>query len=44
MQKKILIVEDDIHIAKIIKMNITLRNFLTPEVHDGLTALEAVKR
>ncbi|ERM16504.1 response regulator transcription factor [Brevibacillus laterosporus] len=44
MQKKILIVEDDIHIAKIIKMNLTLVNFLTTEVHDGLSALEAVKR
>jgi len=44
MQKKILIVEDDIHISKIIKMNLNIVNYATTEVFDGLTALEAVKR
>lgn len=44
MQKKILIVEDDIHISKIIKMNLNIVNYATTEVFDGLAALEAVKR
>ncbi|GGH30890.1 response regulator transcription factor [Paenibacillus segetis] len=44
MQKKILIVEDDIHISKIIKMNLNLVNYVTTEVYDGLAALEAVKQ
>ncbi|MCD9025316.1 response regulator transcription factor [Cohnella silvisoli] len=44
MTKKILIVEDDIHISKIIKMNLNIVNYATTEVYDGLAALEAVKR
>jgi DNA-binding response OmpR family regulator len=44
MSKKILIVEDDVHISKIIKMNLQLVNYATTEVYDGLSALEAVKR
>ncbi|BBI34109.1 response regulator transcription factor [Cohnella abietis] len=44
MQKKILIVEDDIHISKIIKMNLNLVNYATTEVYDGLAALEIVKQ
>ncbi|TCZ77839.1 response regulator transcription factor [Paenibacillus albiflavus] len=44
MNKKILIVEDDIHISKIIKMNLNIVNYETTEVYDGLAALELVKR
>ncbi|NIK75069.1 DNA-binding response OmpR family regulator [Paenibacillus castaneae] len=44
MPKKILIVEDDIHISKIIRMNLKLVNYETIEVYDGLAALEAIKR
>ncbi|WP_314587208.1 response regulator transcription factor [Paenibacillus terrigena] len=44
MAQKILIVEDDIHISKIIKMNLTLVNYETVEVYDGLAALAAVKQ
>lgn len=44
MTKKILIVEDDIHISNIIKMNLNLVNYATAEVYDGLAALEALKR
>ncbi|KPV57656.1 response regulator [Paenibacillus sp. A3] len=44
MSQKILIVEDDIHISKIIKMNLNLVNYETTEAYDGLEALEALKR
>lgn len=44
MKRRILIVEDDVNIANIIKMNLNLVNYATTEVHDGLAALEAVKR
>ncbi|OAB40613.1 DNA-binding response regulator [Paenibacillus macquariensis subsp. defensor] len=44
MQKKILIVEDDIHISQIIKMNLNIVNYETTEVYDGLAALEAMKQ
>ncbi|OZB92379.1 response regulator transcription factor [Paenibacillus sp. XY044] len=44
MTKKILIVEDDIHISKIIKMNLNLVNYATTEVYDGLAAHEVLKR
>ncbi|MCR8642933.1 response regulator transcription factor [Paenibacillus sp. N1-5-1-14] len=44
MKKKILIVEDDIHISKIIKMNLNIVNYGTTEVYDGLAALEALKQ
>ncbi|MGG1634437.1 response regulator transcription factor [Paenibacillus sp. FSL K6-3182] len=44
MKKKILIVEDDIHISKIIKMNLNLVNYDTAEVYDGLAALELLQR
>jgi DNA-binding response OmpR family regulator len=44
MNKKILIVEDDVHISKIIKMNLNLMNYATTEVHDGLAALEIIKK
>ncbi|MEC0225658.1 response regulator transcription factor [Paenibacillus alba] len=44
MHKKILIVEDDIHIANIIKMNLNIVNYATTVVHDGLAALEAIER
>lgn len=42
--KKILIVEDDVHISKIIKMNLNLVNYATTEVYDGLAAYEMLKR
>lgn len=44
MKKKILIVEDDLHISQIIKMNLHLVDYETTEVYDGLAALEAVKQ
>jgi DNA-binding response OmpR family regulator len=44
MNKKILIVEDDVHISKIIKMNLNLMNYATTEVYDGLAALEIIKK
>lgn len=44
MNKKILIVEDDIHISNIIKMNLNIVNYATTEVYDGLAALEAIER
>lgn len=44
MSQKILIVEDDIHISKIIKMNLNLVNYETTEAYDGLEALEALNR
>ncbi|MBH5320923.1 response regulator transcription factor [Paenibacillus sp. GSMTC-2017] len=44
MTKKILIVEDDIHISKIIGMNLKLVNYEISEVYDGLAALEAINR
>ncbi|GAA0391130.1 response regulator transcription factor [Paenibacillus motobuensis] len=42
MSKQILIVEDDIHISNIIKMNLNIVNYKTVQVYDGLAALEAV--
>ncbi|WP_239614652.1 response regulator transcription factor [Cohnella mopanensis] len=44
MNKKILIVEDDVHISKIIKMNLNLMNYATTEAYDGLAAFEMLKR
>ncbi|RXZ83219.1 DNA-binding response regulator [Paenibacillaceae bacterium] len=44
MNKKILIVEDDVHISKIIKMNLNIVNYATTEVYDGLAALEALRQ
>lgn len=44
MKKKILIVEDDLHISQIIKMNLHLVDYETTEVYDGVAALEAVKQ
>ncbi|GIO34422.1 MULTISPECIES: response regulator transcription factor [Paenibacillus] len=43
MNKQILIVEDDIHISNIIKMNLNIVNYETVQVYDGLAALEAVQ-
>lgn len=43
MNKKILIVEDDIHIARIISMNLNIVNYETSEVYDGLAALELLQ-
>lgn len=44
MSKRILIVEDDVNISKIIKMNLNLVNYETLEAFDGLDALELIKR
>lgn len=43
LNKQILIVEDDVHISKIIKMNLNLVNYETTEVYDGVEAFEAIK-
>jgi len=44
MSKKILIVEDDVHISKIIKMNLNVVSYETMEVYDGEAALELVQQ
>ncbi|MFO1446450.1 response regulator transcription factor [Bacillus sp. Bva_UNVM-123] len=44
MNKRILIVEDDVNISKIIKMNLNLVNYDTVEVFDGLVALELINK
>jgi len=44
MTKRILIVEDDIHISKIIKMNLNLVHYDTAEVHNGIQALDLLQR
>ncbi|RJE88437.1 DNA-binding response regulator [Paenibacillus sp. 1011MAR3C5] len=44
MKKHILIVEDDIHISNIIKMNLTLVGYETEQVYDGIDALDRIKR
>ncbi|GIP01270.1 response regulator transcription factor [Paenibacillus sp. FSL W8-0187] len=44
MSKKILIVEDDVHISKIIKMNLNIVSYETMEVYDGEAALELVQQ
>ncbi|MGO4548511.1 response regulator transcription factor [Paenibacillus sp. 2TAB23] len=44
MTKRILIVEDEIHISNIIKMNLNLVNYETVEVYDGLAALDVLKQ
>ncbi|REK75010.1 response regulator transcription factor [Paenibacillus paeoniae] len=43
MKKRILIVEDDIHISNIIKMNLTLVGYETEQVYDGMEALDRIK-
>lgn len=44
MSQKILIVEDDINISNIIKMNLNLVNYETTEVYDGQTAWDRIQR
>lgn len=44
MSKRILIVEDDVNISKIIKMNLNLVHYETMEAYDGLVALELIKK
>ncbi|GKU77350.1 response regulator transcription factor [Paenibacillus sp. L3-i20] len=44
MSKKILIVEDDIHISKIIKMNLNIVSYETIEVYDGEAALALLQQ
>ncbi|GIO40994.1 response regulator transcription factor [Paenibacillus apis] len=43
MSQKILIVEDDINISNIIKMNLNLVNYETTEVYDGQTAWDRIQ-
>ncbi|QZY54112.1 response regulator transcription factor [Crassaminicella profunda] len=42
MKKKILIVEDDLAIAKLIEINLNIANYETKKVMDGLKALEII--
>ncbi|RRJ67194.1 DNA-binding response regulator [Paenibacillus oralis] len=44
MSQKILIVEDDINISNIIKMNLNLVNYETIEAYDGHAAWEQIQR
>lgn len=44
VNKRILIVEDDVNISKIIKMNLNLVNYDTVEVFDGLEAFNIIKK
>ncbi|WP_028562398.1 response regulator transcription factor [Paenibacillus pinihumi] len=44
MTKKILIVEDDVHISNIIKMNLNLVNYTTAAAYDGMAALELIRQ
>ncbi|MCC3373654.1 response regulator transcription factor [Cohnella sp. REN36] len=44
MGRTILIVEDDIHISKMIKMNLNIVGYETEEAYDGLTGLDAVRQ
>lgn len=44
LNKKILIVEDDINISNIIKMNLNIVNYETAEVYDGRDALQLIQR
>lgn len=43
MSRKILIVEDDVNISKIIKMNLNIVNYDTTEVYDGFAAWERIR-
>lgn len=43
MDKRILIVEDDMNISNIIKMNLVLVHYETVQVFDGIAALEAIE-
>lgn len=43
MSKKILIVEDDVNISKIIKMNLNIVNYETAEVYDGHAAWQMIQ-
>jgi len=44
LSKRILIVEDDVNISKIIKLNLNLVHYETLEAYDGLIALELIKK
>lgn len=43
MKKKILIVEDDVDISKLIRMNLNIANYETKEALDGLEALKMIE-
>lgn len=44
LKKKILIVEDDLAIAKLIEINLKIANYETKKVMDGLKALEVIEK
>ncbi|MFD0675172.1 response regulator transcription factor [Cohnella sp. GCM10027633] len=44
MSRRILIVEDDVHISKIIKMNLSLAGYDAVEIDDGAAALSELSR
>jgi len=44
LNKRILIVEDEVNISKIIKMNLNLVHYDTMEAYDGLAAWEVIKK
>lgn len=44
MEHKVLIVEDDLSIARLIKLNLNLAGYLTESVGDGLLAFERIQK
>ncbi|WP_195927255.1 response regulator transcription factor [Turicibacter sanguinis] len=44
MEHKVLIVEDDLSIARLIKLNLNLAGYLTESVEDGLLAFERIQK
>ncbi|RUS45955.1 response regulator transcription factor [Cohnella sp. AR92] len=44
MNRRILIVEDDVSISNIIKLNLTIVGYETVQINDGMEALEELKR
>ncbi|SFB04058.1 response regulator transcription factor [Clostridium frigidicarnis] len=44
MKQKILIVEDDLGISNLIRLNLNIANYETKQVHDGLEAIDIVQK
>lgn len=44
MKQKILIVEDDLAISRLIKLNLDIANYDSKEVYDGLEAINIIKK
>ncbi|MBU5591532.1 response regulator transcription factor [Clostridium sp. MSJ-4] len=44
MRQKILIVEDDLGISNLIKLNLNIANYETKEVYDGLEAINIIEK